>query len=164
MVNRGMRLPNFPSGATPAPIPTSQRPGVQYVEDFFIYTLNALALAGGGVNNSNIQIQADSAFKLIKLAMFADIAVAIQTDSSRVLPLATVQIVDTGSGRQLFSEATPFSAIFGQGGLPFILPIPRIFMPRSNIAVTLTNLTAATTYNIRMSFIGTKMFALGEGA
>lgn len=145
-----------------SPLPGPNAPSVQYVEDWFTYELDtAAALAAGGVFNGNINILADSDFKLIKLAGLADLAGAAQTDNSRVLPLVSINMTDTGSGRQLMSAAVPWGAIVGSGQLPFILPVPRIFKARSNIAVVITNYSAATAYNLRLSLIGTKIFQLG---
>jgi len=136
-------------------------PGAQFLEDFTVYELDFSALANGTSATGNIQIQADSDFKLVKTTYMADIATAAQTDSSRVIPLCTITITDTGSGRQLTSAAVPIPNIFGTGLIPFILPVPRIFKARSNIAITVANYSAATTYNLRLSFIGTKLFQIG---
>lgn len=150
------------NGNVAGPQAQNVRPTIQYVEDFFVYDLDIAALAAGGVNNANIQMQADSDFKLVKLGMMADIAAAAQTESSRVLPLCTLQLVDSGSGRQLFSAPVALGAIFGDGRLPFILPVPRIFKARTNIQLALTNYSAATTYNLRLALIGSKIFQLGQ--
>lgn len=139
---------------------TRTMPRKQFIEDWWVEPLNFLALAGGAVANGNIVVQADSAFKLTKLGFFADIAVATQTESTRVIPLVTIQITDTGSGRNLFANPVAIPALFGIGPLPHILPVPRLFLPRSNIAVTVTNLTVATTYNLRLAFEGSKIFKL----
>ncbi|MDE2020742.1 MAG: hypothetical protein KGJ13_10435 [Patescibacteria group bacterium] len=144
-----------------SPLVAPSAPAVQYVEDWFTYEIDAAALAAGGTFNGNIQVQADSDFKLVKLAGMTDIAGAAQTDSTRVLPLVSLNIVDSGSGRTLMSNPVPWGSIVGSGPLPFILPVPRIFKARSNIAVTLTNYSAATAYNLRLSLIGTKIFQLG---
>lgn len=145
--------------AGPAP---SLNPNEQYIEDWWGESVNVLALAQNGVANANIQVQADSAFKLIKLGLMADIDGASQLSGTRVIPLVTMQITDTGSGRNLFSNAIPLGALFGDGPLPHILPIPRLFLPRSNIALQFTNYNGgAVTYNLRMLFEGTKVFKLG---
>jgi hypothetical protein len=153
-------------GAVPAGqagiVSTPQQPQVQYVQDFFIYGIDILAIVAGATANNNIQIQADCDFKLVKLGMQADIAAAAQTDSGRVIPLVTLQIVDTGSGRQVFSTPIAMGALFGTGPLPFILPVPRIFKARTNISLSFTNYSAATTYNLRCAFIGNKIFAQGS--
>lgn len=134
----------------------------QYVEDFWIENLNFLALAAAATAIGNIQVQADSAFKLTKLGAQVDLDGAVVTEATNPIALATINIVDNGSGRQLFSAPVAMGALFGNGRLPFILPIPRIFMPRSNIAVTITNYSAATTYNIRLAFVGSKIFEMSS--
>lgn len=126
--------------------------------DFFVYSLVYASLAPGAANTQNLSIQADSDFIVQKMAFGANLAGASQTDSTRIIPLATLLIVDSGSGRQLMNIAVDFSSIFGTGQLPFILPQPKIFLAQTNIAVTLTNVSAAETYNIRLSFIGLKGF------
>lgn len=127
-------------------------------QDYFVYESEALALAAGASANDTINIEADSDFVLQKLAYFADIAAAAQTASSRVIPLVTVQITDTGSGRQLMQNPIPVPSIFGTGELPHILPNPRLFMANSTIQVAYTNFDAASTYNLRLAFIGYKSY------
>ena len=132
------------------------------ISDFFNYEVDFTAgIAAGGTANSSFTVQADSDFKWLKACYFADIAVAAQTDSTRVVPLATVLITDQGSGRQLMSAATPIPNIFGTGQIPFILPVPKIFASKSTISVSVVNFSAATIYNIRLSFIGVKLFKQG---
>jgi hypothetical protein len=58
------------------------------------------------------------------------------------------------------SGAVPVVNLFGIGEIPFILPVPRIFKARSSITVAVANFSAATTYNLRLSFIGTKLFQM----
>lgn len=127
-------------------------------KDFFIYELDISALAAGSSTSVNISVQADSDFVLQKLGYAADIAAAAQTDSTRVLPLCTMLITDTGSGRQLMNSAVPVSAFIGDGRLPFILPQPKLFLSRTTINFNIANYSAATTYNLRFSLIGMKIF------
>ncbi len=128
-------------------------------EDFFIYEVDFLAVAAGAqAPQGTIQIQADSQFEWLKAAQFSDIAGAAETESGAVIPLATIQINDGTSGRNLFSNAVPIGNVFGSGRIPFVLPRGRIFQPTSIITVTVANYSAATAYNIRLSFIGRKLF------
>jgi len=132
--------------------------GDKVLKDFFVYQEDFSALASGATASGNINIQADSDFVVQKLTYFADIAAAVQTNSSRVIPLTSVIVTDTGSGRNLMESALPISNLFGTGQIPFILPQPKMFLARSTITITLANFSAATTYNIRLSFIGYKIF------
>lgn len=147
--------------ATKPPVKRVAAPQVRAVRDFFIYGIPATTIAAGASTSTAIQIQADAAFELQKMAMFTDIALAAQTESTRVLPLVTIQLTDTGSGRALFSVPVPIPAIFGDGRIPFILPTSKLFVANSAIQVDLVNYSAATAYNVRLALIGTKLFRMG---
>lgn len=128
------------------------------IKDFFIYQEDFSSLANGASATGSINIQADSDFVVQKLTFLADIAAAVQTDSSRVVPLITIQITDTGSGRNLMESPAPISNVFGTGEIPFILPQPKLLLARSTVAISVANFSASTTYNLRISFIGHKVF------
>lgn len=128
-------------------------------QDFFVYEVDFSALAPAASQTSSFTVQQEADFLLTKINMTPDIAAAAYTDSTRPVPLVTITINDTGSGRNLMSSAVPLPALFGSGGLPFILPRQRLFVASSVVNITLTNYDAATTYNIRLSFIGEKAFA-----
>ena len=141
----------------PAPIMPGA-PESQYQEDYFVYGIGPLALAPGASGQGSIQIQADSLFQWERAAYYVDIAGAAFTESTRPIPNITIQIVDSGSGRQLFQTAQALPSLFGTGELPFVLPTPRWFKPNSQIQIQLVNFGVGTTYNVRLSFIGSKVF------
>jgi hypothetical protein len=151
-----------PRAATVPPV-VSDMQRTQMFEDFFIYNANFAALAPAAVATQVINIQADSHFKWSEATYEADIAAAAFLDGTRPIPNVTVQIQDSGTGRTLFNAPIPIPSIFGTGQLPFILPIPRVFMARSSITLTATNFDAAVTYNLRLALIGTKLFDRGGG-
>lgn len=126
--------------------------------DFYVYDTVHSSVAPGGSNTQSIQINADSDFQVEKLTFFADVAAAGQQASTLVIPLMTVLITDSGSGRQLMDQALPVTNLFGTGQIPFVLKQPKIFPARTNVLVTVTNFDAAQTYNLRLSFIGSKLF------
>lgn len=152
-----------------SPQPSAQRapePKVQYWESPFVYEVDFTSTGGnaavhGTTQNGAIQIQADSDFKWIKSVYTADIAAAAFTQSTQPIPNCTVQITDQGSGRVLFSNPIPVPAFFGFGYLPALLPIAYIFRARSSVSVQITNYDAAADYNLRLSFVGTKIFRGG---
>lgn len=134
----------------------------QYARDYAAYELDFAALASGATATGSIQIQADSYFNWIKGAYYATIANAAFTDQTRPIPSITMQVTDGGSGRQLFSPLpVPVPSVMGTGQLPFILPRPRMFMPRSSITITVANFDAAVEYNLRLTLIGEKIFQYG---
>ena len=132
-------------------------------EDFFVYTLLFTALAYNTSQTLNIAVQADANFLLQKITQYSQNVTtpAQQTDSSRILPDATILITDAGSGRQIMDKALPVCALFGSGEIPFILNQPKLFSARSTITVTLANISVATSqtsYNSYICFIGKKIF------
>ncbi len=133
------------------------------VRDFFVYELDFASLAGAnGTAQSSFTVQADSNFLWQYGCYFADLAGALETDSSRVVPLVSGVITDSSSGRQLMSGNVPIASLFGTGDLPFMLPTPRFFRAQTQVNVSLLNFSAANTYNIKLQFIGTKFFKFAQ--
>ena len=126
--------------------------------DFYIYEAEALAIAPAGTANDVINIEADSDFILQKMTYEADIAAAAYTFTTNPIPLITIQITDTGSGRQLMQQPVPVNSFMGDGKLPFYLPNPRKFLRNSTIQIAFVNFDAAVTYNLRLAFIGYKIY------
>ena len=129
--------------------------------DFYVYEAQTTAgtpIPFGGTDEDVINIEADSVFILEKLSFQADIAGAAFTDSTRVIPNVSVQLTDTGSGRQLMQNPIPIPSIFGWGELPFVLDHPRKFERNSTIQVAFANFDAAVAYNVRLAFIGYKIY------
>lgn len=129
----------------------------QREKDWYVYQVPVASIAPGASAIVNISIRAYADFVIHKLSYFADIAGAAQTDSSRVLPLVNLQITDTGSGRQFFSDVVPIPALFGYGGLPYILPGPRVVDASSTLSFAFTNYDAAATYRIYLALTGVEV-------
>ena len=155
-------LSNRPSRVT---VPNAPDRGFDYVEDFFVYEIDTATggVAPGATATLTFQIQADSDFKLLKLAQTStnNASITGTQEATRILPLVTCQITDQGSGRQLFSNPVSVPSLFGDGRIPFILPVVRIFKARATVQVLLSNYDTTITYNVRLSFIGSKLFKLG---
>lgn len=149
-----------PAAAVGAPMPAF-RPEPVKKRDFYIYDIDFDGLAADATANGQIQIQADSDFELQKLTHFTDIAAGVETEATRVLPLVTLQITDTGTGRQMFNIAVPIPGVMGDGRIPFILSTPKLFTRNASVAIQVSNYSAATTYNLRLQLIGAKIFAYG---
>lgn len=143
----------------PARPPVPKPPPPPPRREFFIYAIN-FAVPASGTSSGAIQIQADSDFEVQKLTFFADIALNLQTEAERVLPLVTVQILDTGTGRQWFNTDVAIPALMGDGRIPFILPTTKVIAANSSLAFTLTAY-AATAYNVRIALVGSKIFRYG---
>lgn len=146
------------AGARPAKSVAQGAPPVQYFKDLYVYTANFVGLAPDQTGVFSIQIQADADFEWIKSTYQADIDAAAFTSSTAPIPNVTVQLTDTGTGKQLFQTPVPVATMFGTGQLPFINPIARVFTARSSIQVSVANYDAAVTYGLQLQFIGMKVW------
>lgn len=132
----------------------------QVIKDFYVYEEDFSALSSGATALGSINIQADSDFVVQKLTYFAYVSATTQEADVRVIPLVTIQITDSGSGRNLMEAPVPISNIMGTGELPFILPQPKLFLARTTISVSVNNFSTSVAYNLRLSLIGYKVFRL----
>ena len=143
-------------GQTPAPTPAGPR---VIAEDYYIYTIQFQDLAALDSDVGFIQIEADSDFLIQKWTYFSDIQGDAVTFNTIDVPLVTVTIVDTGSGRQLMNAPIPVPSLYGDGRLPYILPTPKLFIKNSRINVNVTNFSTGTDYrNLWLNFQGKKIF------
>ena len=147
------------AGAVP-PVGPSTQPRV-IAEDYFVYNIRFQTLNSGDTQTGFIQIEADSDFLIQKLAYFSALDGSQQTFNTTDVPLVTVTIVDTGSGRQLMNNPVPVSDIFGNGFLPYILPTPKLFTKNSRINVNVFNFGAEDYANLWLNFQGKKIFTAG---
>lgn len=132
------------------------------LKDPYMYTSDFASIAAGASATNTINIEADANFRWEKSTYMAANAAALTnlTVNTRIWPLVTILITDTGSGRQLMDSAIPIPSMFGSGEIPFILQQPKIFSARSTITLTLTNFDTALAMQIRLAFIGTKLFVV----
>lgn len=134
--------------------------------DFFTYTLNPTntpgfaSIAAGGQATGALNIEQDSDFQLVKMSYFCQNGSDDNNELAlRALPLATVNIQDTGSGRYLMNGPVALTDLFGTGELPFILPEDKIFVARATIFVQVANYGSSdAVVNLYLSFIGIKNF------
>lgn len=158
MQRRHPRQPNFSRVNQP-----KDQKG-QYEIDWFVYDASFGNIAAAASVPISVAVQADSDFELQKLAVFGFINGVTEPPPDNILLPMLLQITDSGSGRQLFSAATPVNNVAGNGKLPFILPVPRIFLAKSSIQLTMTSIAPASTYNqIHVSLIGRKIFKFSPG-
>lgn len=141
----------------------SNKVAERWIADLYAYQLNFSGLAAGASSALAFQIQTNTDFRWTKGLYFADIAGAAQTFNTLVVPLITVNITDQGSGQSFMAAPVPVPSIFGPGMLPFILPVPRTFAGRSAINVEVANFSTATTYNLRLTFMGQRLYKWAEG-
>lgn len=132
--------------------------------DFYAYqaAVNTLAGTVGAQLQDIISIEADANFYLTKMAATGLIGDAAPTAAPfGVIPAVSVQINDTGSGRNLFNEPVPLASIGGQAGLPFVLDYPRLVQRNSTLQVTFANLSTQAYSDIFLTLIGFKVYPGG---
>lgn len=139
-----------------APILTNKK----IVTDFFVYNTSFSDLNSGQSQTKSIQIQANSHFEVQKLAFTAFYgAAAADQNTTLAVPLVSVLITDTGSGRQWSDQAVQLTSLFGTGQLPALLPTPRILPAASQITIQVNNLfTAQNIVLLTLAFIGRKVY------
>lgn len=130
-------------------------------EDFFSYAIQFQAITSGITLPGFIQIEADSDFLIQKFAYFSNFNDQQVTVNTIDVPLVTVLIVDTGSGRQIMNTPIPLGALFGDGRLPYILPTPKLFTKNSRINVTIFNFGGEDYEDLWIVFEGKKIFTTG---
>lgn len=165
-MTQAVRMPIARGNMRPLNGHVFNKPGVQYTEDFYTYGINFGNLAfGSAAVQQSIVIQADSHFEWIMSTWFALVAGQVAPFQDQIIAPLFVQISDGGSGRQLQSAPIPLSSIAGIGRDPFYLPVPRIFLSKSQITFNLLNEDPAAGYNnIQLNLHGRKIFESGSGS
>lgn len=135
-------------------------------EDYFVYQLPfpggipVGSLAGSRIEF--LQIEAESDFLIQKLAYQANITnLGFETLFTQDVPLITVLITDTGSGRQMSNVPTPLTTYFGDGRLPYILPTPKLYTKATRLRVEAFNFGNIPFSFFELSFQGKKIFTAG---
>lgn len=125
----------------------------------YTYSADSGQIAAGATATDKISIEADSDFVIVKQSMHvSDGAGAAITGAGKILPNVTVQIIDTGSGRQFFDDEQPVGNLFGTGEIPFILPVQQLVRANSVLRVNFTSFEAAANRRVQLSFIGYKLY------
>lgn len=133
------------------------------IADMFGYVFPEVAdlAAAGGTRQVQLIIQDDSDFEVRRLSYQYTRAEAAFTVSSAPVPNWTVQLQDSGAGRNLFNNAVPVNTIAnGPGQAARDLPWPKILRRNSTIVATFTNYDAAEANgSIQLVMFGRKLFS-----
>jgi hypothetical protein len=127
------------------------------LDDYTYATIPTDILAGQAVSLS-VQIEADSDFEILKRMVFFSADAFAGLIPLNDAPLMTVQMTDTGSGRDLFNTPILLSNAFGNAQFPFIMQQTKIFSARSVIALTLNNISTVDYRSVQLAFSGRKIF------
>jgi hypothetical protein len=131
-------------------------------KDWFSYPVTFTTLANGVPQSTNLAIDAGSDFYMTALTFLATDAAntAAVTADTRIVPLVTILLTDSGSNRQLMQNPVPLDAIGGNGAWPHRLIHPRLFVRNSNIQVLVQSFDANVTYGtLRLNFEGFRIYS-----
>jgi len=115
-----------------------------------------------GLNQQqSVTIPNDSDFECRRIAYHIDAATQLTTGTT-IIPNITMLLTDGGSGRALMNAAVPIASVaYSEAITPIDLAWPKIFTRNSLITCSLTNFDgAATTFLVRITLIGRKIFSL----
>lgn len=142
-----------------------------YSEDLFCYDFLFPTLAPAATATVTQLIEADSDFEWITC-----VSSAINNATGGLIFAGQwsnqISIVDGGSQRSLQGSVSSGSnnitspiigslGLLGNSTFPFILPVPRIFLAKTNVAVTVSNIdTAITVTENHVTMWGRKIFTL----
>lgn len=124
---------------------------------FYSYSLIFTDVAPVSQATDSFNIEANSDFIWTKATYFAvdEAGPAVsQTNASRVVPSMTIELIDTGSAYQLFSEPQPIANVFGTGRVPFLVNPAYRFAKNATMRAVVVNFDTLVTYTLRLSFIG----------
>jgi hypothetical protein len=131
-------------------------PNQKFREENYWFTTGwtAAVAAIAGTTNGQILLSGDADFKCYYISM------AVRQAGLIVLTFAgDVQINEAQTGKNLSPIAIPVDALIGNGNLPYILPVPRVFSGNTTILFTFTsNVATSTQFNVVLH--GTKLYPI----
>lgn len=133
-------------------------------EDIFWYGATVTGLQSTAPTGSAlINIDSDADFYCIALSYQASILTGtlgnLVTEATNVIPLVTLQINDTGSGKSLSNIPLPIGTMLGDGKRPYRLPRPRVFLANATINMNFASfVVAGTIYQITVALGGYKVY------
>lgn len=131
-------------------------------KDWFSYPVTFNTLVNGTPQTQNLPIDAGSDFYMTAIEYLAtdSASTAAVTTSTRVIPLVTILLTDSGSNRQLMQNPVLLDSIAGSGAWPHRLIHPRLFLRNSNIQILVQSFDANATYGtLRLNFEGFRIYA-----
>lgn len=144
-------------GQLRAPAGLDPQSHIRDLKAFYSYSMVFDSVAPAGQATDSFNIEANSDFIWTKATYFAvdEAGPALtQTNASRVIPSMTIELIDTGSSYQLFSEPQPIPNVFGTGRVPFLVNPAYRFSKNATMRGVVVNFDTVVTYSLRLSFVG----------
>lgn len=125
----------------------------------FTYTMKFTPLNLSTTLSAITTIDAGSDFVWVA----SNITIVSAADNTTFTPVASAPLlftlVDAASGVQLMDDSVPVNNWFGANGAPFVnLGVPYVIRRAGQLSGTMANQSAATNFNVRIAWIGFKVF------
>lgn len=136
-------------------------------KDFYTYQIglpSGTTLAPGTSTVLTFNIAGESDFFWTSAQINANLASDGTSWSADIKPAASVVITDNYTSQPLMNNPVPIGSIFGNGQLPFILPIRKVFFAKATVKLNIANYSDNQTFTqLDFSFTGIKAY-LTQGA
>jgi len=157
--------PTYAGQGNPKPVVYVDENGNPYKPVFFSYPVKFPIPAGAPFSGQGqIQIQSDADFVIAQTQyQYLVAGTPVTSPNTRPVPTAIdVQLTDGGSNATLVNAAVPVPALFGDGLLPFILPVAKTLPAASTFQINVTTngitLDAANASVLTLIFTGEKRY------
>lgn len=135
--------------------------------DPFIYEIDLLPATASVTTTGQFLVQSDAAFAICKTSVLVTSTATPPLSTTLFQPFGSgvdsaflpflITMTDQGAGRALSNSAVPLDSLFGTARKPYLWTTPKVLDQNSSFSVAVQNLTA-TSFNVRMSFHGYKIF------
>jgi hypothetical protein len=131
--------------------------GAQNDSELYSLVTPAVTLAPGAAAVFNLYVEGNAVFELLNIT--SNMLYTVLDVDGKFAAAVLLQIFDHGTGHNLFQRPIPVGVISGTGQLSHLMPVPRRFLPRTTITVTMTNIDTATTQtNVQLCLNGRKIY------
>lgn len=131
-------------------------------KDYFSYQVGLATnttLAPAGTTTLTFNIAGESDFFWTSAQIAANTANDGTSWSADLKPAVYVTITDNYTSQPLMNNPVPVGSIFGNGQLPFILPIRKVFFAKATVKLQLSNYSDNQTFTqLEFTFTGIKAY------
>ncbi|HYC63291.1 MAG TPA: hypothetical protein VEC14_01060 [Reyranellaceae bacterium] len=128
--------------------PQTVRP---FIYGVFFDDVAAISGSTPGQATQTIQVQGQDFWTLQR--MFSCLVGSTLTQRPNVL----VQLTDTGTGENAFSQFVPVWSVFGDAYQPYVLSTPRWYSRNTSLSISVQNFESST-IDLRLSLDGVRVF------
>jgi hypothetical protein len=130
--------------------------GPEFDADFYSETIVIPSIAPGASAVVSFQVENNTVFEWMQ--SLCSLVLANGTVYNGAAYGLSVQIMDGGSGRNMFSKPVPLYLIAGTAAFPHVLSIPHRFAPKSTVNLLFQNFDSALTISGYLNLTGRKYY------